>query len=402
MFRKAFQKQIILKIRNNYCRRTATVSNANEKNIKPIAYWLLGLGGLVAGMVSVGGITRLTRSGLSMTDWKLTGCLPPMTPEDWEKEFTRYKQFPEWQQRQSMTVEEFKYIYFWEYGHRMMGRFIGVAFAVPFTYFAARGMIPRSLYPRLGLLFSLGGTQGLIGWWMVKSGLEMDPEQKKEIRVSPYRLATHLGMAFTTYTALIWTGLDLLSPGKLSESLTRTNISAAALNSLRSVRTHSMLNLALVGTTAFSGAFVAGMDAGLAFNTFPKMGDRWIPDEILSLQPLWRNFFENTATVQFDHRMLALTTLSSIALLYHRAKKTPVWSVLPRIARTPVSGSLHMGLLQVTLGVATLLTYVPIELAVMHQAGSLALLTFTAWSCHSLRLVVARIPVTTIAKNMAK
>lgn len=335
-----------------------------------------------------------------MTDWKLTGSLPPMNAEEWDREFERYKTFPEWQQRKSMTVDEFKRIFFWEYGHRMMGRFIGLAFVGPFTYFAARGMIPRSLYPRLGLLFSLGGTQGLIGWWMVKSGLEMDPAQKQEIRVSPYRLATHLGMAFTTYTALLWTGLDLLQPAKLAESITRTNLSAVAIDRLRSVKTHSMLNLALVGATAVSGAFVAGMDAGLAFNTFPKMGDHWIPEDLYAMEPLWRNFFENTATVQFDHRILALTTVSSIILLYSRAKSTPVWSALPKLAKFPVTSALHMGLLQATLGVSTLLLYVPIELAVAHQAGSLALLTLSAWSFHSLRLVVARLPA--IAQKLAK
>lgn len=187
-------------------------------NHRPVGYWLLGMGGLVAGMVTVGGITRLTRSGLSMTDWKLHGSVPPITTEEWEVEFERYKQFPEWQQRQSMTLNEFKFIYFWEYAHRMMGRFIGVAFTVPGLYFAARGMIPKYLYPRMALLFSMGGCQGLIGWWMVKSGLEMDPQQRREIRVSPYRLATHLSMAFTTYVLLIWTGLDVLrSPEQMKQ-----------------------------------------------------------------------------------------------------------------------------------------------------------------------------------------
>jgi cytochrome c oxidase assembly protein subunit 15 len=142
-----------------------------------------------------------------MTDWKVTGNLPPMNKKDWEIEFNRYKTYPEWQQRKSMTVDEFKYIFFWEYGHRMMGRFLGFAFAGPFLYFAGRGMIPKSLYPRLATLFGMGGAQGLVGWWMVKSGLDMDPEQKKEIRVAPYRLATHLSMAFVTYTLLLWTGI---------------------------------------------------------------------------------------------------------------------------------------------------------------------------------------------------
>ncbi len=135
-----------------------------------------------------------------------------MNDEEWDKEFENYKKFPEWQQRKTMTVDEFKFIYFWEYGHRMMGRFIGVAFTVPLLYFAARGMVPKHMYGRLATLFGLGGTQGLVGWWMVKSGLEMDPSQKKEIRVSPYRLTAHLAMAFTTYSLLVWTGLGLVNP----------------------------------------------------------------------------------------------------------------------------------------------------------------------------------------------
>ena len=179
----------------------STASTTCSQNEKTLSNWMFCLSGLVAGMVTVGGITRLTRSGLSM---------PPLTLEQWSKEFERYKMFPEWKQRQNMTLDEFKFIYFWEYGHRMMGRFIGLAFAGPFMYFSYKKMIPRSLYPRLALLFSLGGTQGLIGWWMVKSGLNVDPNQRKEIRVSPYRLATHLSIAFTTYVLLLWTGLKYI------------------------------------------------------------------------------------------------------------------------------------------------------------------------------------------------
>ena len=198
---------INLKLSNKkFCSTSSTFCSPNEKSLST---WMFCLSGLVAGMVTVGGITRLTRSGLSMTDWKLQGSLPPLTLDQWSKEFERYKTFPEWKQRQNMTLDEFKFIYFWEYGHRMMGRFIGLAFVGPFAYFSYKKMIPRSLYPRLGLLFSLGATQGLIGWWMVKSGLNLDPNQRKEIRVSPYRLATHLSFAFTTYVLLLWTGLNI-------------------------------------------------------------------------------------------------------------------------------------------------------------------------------------------------
>lgn len=351
---------------------------------KAIAYWLLGMGGLVAGMVTIGGITRLTRSGLSMTDWRLQGSMPPMNRAEWEKEFERYKTFPEWKQRQSMTLEEFKFIYFWEYSHRMFGRFLGIAFTAPMVYFAARGMIPRTLYPRLGLLFGLGGAQGLIGWWMVKSGLDnVDPNQRKEIRVSPYRLATHLTMAFTTYGVLIWTGLDLLNTPERARQAA-SQLTSATLRHCRNVRWWAVGNGLLVATTVVSGAFVAGNDAGRAFNTYPMMGDVWIPDEILEMQPVWRNFFENTATVQFDHRMLAVTTLGSIWSSYAYARSGGHWTAVPRSARVALTAVTHMSALQVGLGIATLLMYVPVPLAAVHQLGSLVLLTLVIGSTHSL------------------
>eukprot|EP01035_Chromulina_nebulosa_P016867 gene16867-22354_t len=227
-----------------------------------------------------------------MTDWKLQGSRPPFTKDEWEKEFERYKTFPEWQQRKSMTLDEFKFIYFWEYSHRMFGRFIGVAFTVPLIYFYSRNMIPKHLYSRFGLLFGLGATQGVVGWWMVKSGLDVDPNQKKEIRVSPYRLATHLAMAFTTYTTLLWTGFDVL---KLSSQT--FNYPNYALKHGLLMKRLAIGNGLLVGTTILSGAFVAGNDAGNAYNTFPKMGDNYIPDEIFetNIKPIWRNLFENTA-----------------------------------------------------------------------------------------------------------
>jgi len=351
---------------------------------RQIAYWLFGMSGLVAGMVTVGGITRLTKSGLSMTDWKLQGSFPPMSKDDWEKEFARYKTFPEWQQRKSMTLGEFKFIYFWEYGHRMMGRFIGIAFAVPFAYFAARGMIPRSLYPRLGLLFSLGGAQGLIGWWMVRSGLEVDPTQRKEIRVSPYRLATHLGMAFTTYTLLLWTALDLMNPVEKAFNTAKT-MQTQVLKHAVKLRRFAILNGLLVSSAVLSGAFVAGNDAGRAFNSFPDMNGEWIPSEILEMQPLWRNFFENTATVQFDHRVLAMTTFGSIAAMYATALSGGHWSALPVFTRQCFTAVSHMSVVQVGLGISTLLLYVPVPLAAVHQAGSLTLLTLITCLVHSLR-----------------
>jgi|MDSY01.2.fsa_nt_gb cytochrome c oxidase assembly protein subunit 15 len=175
----------------------ASARGASTAVDRPVGYWLLGTAGMVAGMVSIGGLTRLTKSGLSMAYWKPTRVMPPVTPEEWAVEFENYKQFPEWQQRQSMTLDEFKFIFYWEYGHRMLGRAVGVAFGAPLAYFLARGRIPAHLKGRMFTLFALGGSQGAIGWWMVKSGVDtsegwVDPNQRKEIRVSPYRLATHL------------------------------------------------------------------------------------------------------------------------------------------------------------------------------------------------------------------
>jgi cytochrome c oxidase assembly protein subunit 15 len=356
------------------------------------------MGGLVAGMVTVGGITRLTRSGLSMTDWKLQGSLPPMNLQEWEREFERYKKYPEWQQRKSMTLEEFKFIYFWEWGHRMMGRGIGVAFTLPLLYFLSRGMIPRSSLPRMALLFSLGGGQGLIGWWMVKSGLEKGlieevapPGSNKEIRVSPYRLATHLSMAFTTYTCLLWTGLDAFNPASKAVAVASSMPVTYGMQALR-LRQLAIVSGALTAATIVSGAYVAGNDAGRAYNTFPFdgtpwMNGEWVPSGILEMQPVWRNFFENTATVQFDHRVLALTTLSSVAGLYAAARRSAgglVWAALPTQARALFHATAIMAVGQVGLGIATLLLYVPIPLAAVHQFGSLTLLTFLTALTHSL------------------
>ena len=356
---------------------------------KPVGYWLLGCGGLVAGMVSVGGLTRLTRSGLSMTDWKIQGGLPPMTADEWQREFERYKRFPEWQQRQSMTVEDFKFIYFWEYGHRMLGRVVGVAFGVPLAYFWSRGRLTPWLKPRLLGLLGLGGTQGLVGWWMVRSGLDtqlLPEKQRQDVRVSPYRLATHLSLAFASYTGLVWCGLEVLSGGRAARSLV-ARAHAARLAPVAAAAA------GLTFVTALSGAFVAGNDAGCAYNVWPYMvddrdvgeGASFAPPlaELTALTPAWRNLFENTATVQFDHRSLAYATSAAVGALAASAAAGP-FAALPLAPRAFVVAGSAAVVGQVSLGVATLLAYVPIELAAAHQAGSLVLLTTMLGASHAL------------------
>eukprot|EP00808_Paulinella_micropora_P010487 g33209.t1 len=325
-------------------------------------------------MVVVGGLTRLTKSGLSMVEWKPAGGLPPMNEQEWEQEFHKYKQYPEYQrQNQDMTLSEFKYIFYWEWGHRMLGRSIGVAFALPLCYFAIRGRINASLGKRLIGLFALGGAQGAVGWWMVKSGLEAERfpvEQQKRVSVSPYRLATHLCSAFVIYSALLTTALQCYT-GPLT--------SCAPPGLRRSV----LGTCAIVAATVFSGAFVAGNQAGLCYNEYPLMGGRWIPQDIVDpkLQPSWRNLFENSTTVQFDHRLLGSSTVVATSLLWHSLRRT---AGLHAAVYKWGNAMGAMGILQVSMGIATLLLYVPIPLAACHQAGSLALLSLCLGLLHSL------------------
>ncbi|ETV93537.1 hypothetical protein, variant [Aphanomyces invadans] len=264
--------------------KVATLENVAAN--RPIAWWLMGCAGMVGAMVAVGGATRLTRSGLSMVTWKPHGGLPPITDAEWAEEFELYKKFPEYQQRKSMTVDEFKQIYFWEYSHRMLGRTVGLAFAAPLAYFLIRKRIPKEMYGRLATLFGLGAVQGGIGWWMVRSGLEdRDPTDRREIRVSPYRLATHLGMAFTTCGLLTWTAFGVLSPPLESTfKLVQDTITSAGLQKITQVRKWLHRSATLLAVTIASGAFVAGIDAGMAYNTFPKMGDQWLPDGMFDME----------------------------------------------------------------------------------------------------------------------
>lgn len=326
-------------------------------------------------MVVLGGVTRLTRSGLSMTDWKFTGGLPPLSDEDWLLEFEKYKQSPEFKRiNRGMSIEEFKFIYWMEYAHRMWGRALGIMFALPFSYFLRKGYITLRLGLKLSGLFALGAGQGLIGWWMVKSGLEEPPSEYAQPRVSPYRLAAHLTSAFAIYCGLFWTALSVVMPEPPAESI-------AWVRGAAKVKRLALPVGLLVGVTAISGAFVAGNDAGHAFNTFPKMGDTWIPDDIFEMKPLMRNFFENTSLVQLDHRILATATLVAIGALWWSTRKLDIHPAV----RSLIGSTMGMAALQVTLGVSTLLSYVPVSLGTAHQAGALTLLTLMLLLNHTVR-----------------
>jgi cytochrome c oxidase assembly protein subunit 15 len=371
---------------------TATPSHA------AVGRWLLGTAGLVVGMIHVGGVTRLTQSGLSMTTWSPLGNLPPLTHDDWEKEFARYREFPEWQQRKSMTLSEFQFIYAWEYGHRMLGRTIGLAFTLPWLYFTVRGKVPTGYQPRLAALWTMGAMQGAVGWWMVKSGLGDDRRgEAREIRVQPVRLTTHLCMALATYGGLVWTALDVfaLSQTQQLQQLRQSIVSSSnhtpttALSSLARLRTGSALWTGLTAITIASGALVAGNDAGRAYSTWPFMEAQDEHGHALFVVPeAWPSPWQNavvrdTATVQGNHRLMATcTAVSGVALMGMAYRLRPLWTPQVRNA-VAATGITLAG--QYTLGVATLLSYVPISLAAAHQVGSLALFTSGLTLTHALR-----------------
>ncbi len=329
-------------------------------SLRPVAWWLLVCCGMVAVMVLLGGATRLTGSGLSMTRWQLFTLLPPLTEQDWRAAFAHYQLFPEYRLvNRGMSLDEFKGIFWLEYVHRLWGRLIGAVFLLPFLWFLAQGRIGLGLARRLALLFLLGGLQGFLGWFMVKSGLVDQPS------VSHYRLAAHLGLALLIYGLLLWTVLDLLAPvpRPVSRRLTK---------SIRGL-------LLLAGLTVLYGAFVAGLDAGLVYNTFPLMNGRLIPENMWILEPVWRNLSENHGTVQWTHRLLALITLAAALAVGAGLMRQP------GVLRKGGLGLMIIVLLQAGLGVATLLTLVPLGLGVAHQGGALALLTVLLWLMHQTR-----------------
>ncbi len=318
-------------------------------------------------MVVLGGVTRLTGSGLSMVQWEpIMGILPPLNQTEWEETFRLYQQFPEYKLKNfAMTLGEFKSIFWFEYAHRVLGRSIGVIFFLPMLYFMFTGRVRQPLGSKLIILFILGALQGLMGWYMVKSGLVNNPH------VSQYRLTAHLGLAIIIFAYMFWVTLDLLYPD-INHDTRRVN---------RKLAMTSLVITALTFITALSGGFVAGTRAGFAFNTFPLMDGKWIPDGLTYLTPMWRNFFENVITVQFDHRILAMSLFVLIVMFWWIAIKTPQKSHI----RTGLHCLLAALVLQITLGISTLLLVVPVPLAAAHQGGAIVLLTASLFISHQLR-----------------
>lgn len=320
--------------------------------------WLYVVAAMIAAMVLVGGATRLTDSGLSITEWKpVTGIVPPLSEADWSDAFAKYRQIPEYSQiNRGMSLGEFKSIFWWEWAHRFLGRMIGFAFLLPFLYFLVTGRIPRSLAPRLGFIFLLGALQGGLGWFMVASGLV------DRVDVSQYRLAAHLSLAVFIFAAIVWVAEGLRSPlGRAPAPALKWSAWALAV---------------LVAIQIVAGGFVAGLDAGLGYPTWPLMDGKFIPDGLLFADPWWRNFFESVLTVQFTHRMIGYAVV--LAALFHAARSFFVG----RSRRALLLGALAC--VQMGLGIWTLLSGVDLHVALTHQAGAIVLVALLTSHLRSL------------------
>jgi cytochrome c oxidase assembly protein subunit 15 len=369
-------------------------------NVRPIAVWLLVCCAMIVAMVVIGGITRLTVSGLSITEWQpVAGALPPLTEADWLAEFDKYRQTAQYQLiNAGMSLASFKTIYLWEYVHRLWGRLIGAAYALPLLYFLLRRRVPRRLVLPLAGVLLLGFLQGALGWYMVTSGLA------DRVEVSQYRLVAHLALALAIYAVMLWTALGLLeSPSPaLWERVARVarrehgegDGNGAAARPLTTTlspdggegvffwwRRAAEAVIVLVALTILAGGFVAGLKAGLTYNTFPLMDGSLVPAGYAQLQPFVLNWFENVGAVQFDHRLLATATIAAALIMWAAGQR----AALPRPARLALHALLAAAALQFALGVLTLLLVVPIALAAAHQAGAVLLLTAAIVLRHVLR-----------------
>ncbi|MCK9993968.1 MAG: cytochrome c oxidase assembly protein subunit 15 [Alphaproteobacteria bacterium] len=333
------------------------IPDAASSARRQIALWLFGLCGFIALVVLVGGLTRLTDSGLSITEWRpVTGIIPPLSTQDWQLEFFKYQQIPEYRLiNRDMTLDEFKTIFWWEWAHRFLARVSGLVFLAPFIFFRATGRLGRAEVPKFLLLFLMGGAQGLLGWYMVKSGLSV------RVDVSQYRLAAHLGLAFLVYSYAFWLGLNYWRETQGHKSPLRLRAGSALL--------YAALLLQIL-----LGALVAGLDAGLSYNDWPLMDGYWVPPGLFQITPWYLNLFENITLVQFNHRMLGIIILAlAMGLWMGRARGNLARAF--NLLLLVIAG-------QFALGVWTLLSVAPVGLSAAHQIGALTSLSVAIWIVH--------------------
>jgi cytochrome c oxidase assembly protein subunit 15 len=344
----------------------ATSRDVRYGSDRGVAVWLFVIAGMIALMVLVGGLTRLTGSGLSITEWRpVTGAIPPLSEADWQAEFAKYQGSPQYDLlNRGMGLAAFKTIYWWEWTHRLLGRLIGVVFAIPFLAFLWQRRIDRARAGRLAVIFLLGAAQGALGWWMVQSGLE-----ETRVAVSQYRLAAHLGLAIILFGYILWTALEVLG-------VRPTGIATASR-----FRLPVLVFAGLVFIQMLLGAFVAGLDAGLAFSTWPTYGDAWIPPGLYDLSPWWINHFKNHALVHFQHRTMGYVVALMAAWLFlsirHQGPDKPL--------KLPSTHVIALVAIQIALGVFTVVSGVALPLAAWHQIVALALFACALWWAYALR-----------------
>jgi heme a synthase len=333
---------------------------------RSIVIWLITGCVLIWAMVVVGGITRLTHSGLSMAKWKISSVIPPHTDEEWQADFNDYKQTPEYKQINSyFTIEDYKHIYWWEFIHRLIGRMIGMVFLIPFIFFVFKGWMKGKLLIKCLVIFAMGGAQGVLGWFMVASGLQDVPH------VSHYFLAAHLITAFITCGYSFWVALDLIYPSILPREA-----------QFKSLRKWSWALLIFVLIQVIYGAFTSGLRAGQFDPTWPKMGDNWIAPEVTSMSPLWRNFIDGIAGVQFIHRYNAYIVVILVCVVWFKSRKL----VLLPTQSNGIKFLFGMVVVQFLLGVFTLIYSVPVALGVLHQTGAFLLFASSIFVLHQWKL----------------
>ena len=336
---------------------------ANLRTDRAVGLWLFSIAATIGVMVVVGGLTRLTGSGLSITEWQpVTGAIPPLGQTEWQAEFAKYQGTPQYELlNRGMGLAAFKTLYLWEWTHRLLGRILGFIFLVPFLAFLWRRRIDGRIASRLGIIFLLGSAQGVLGWWMVQSGLT-----DGRVVVSQYRLAAHLGLATILFGYVFWTALEIAGAARIARP-----VSVGA-------KVSSFCFAALVFVQMLLGAFMAGIHAGLAFNTWPSYAGHWVPLGLFNLSPWWRNHFENHAMVHFQHRTVGYIAAAVAAVLFWRLRDA---GRSARIASVHVAALLT---LQITLGVVTVITSVALAPAALHQICALALFASALWWAYTL------------------
>jgi cytochrome c oxidase assembly protein subunit 15 len=341
---------------------------APARNDRGVGWWLFAIAALIALMVVIGGLTRLTGSGLSITEWQpVTGVIPPLNQADWQAEFTKYRGMPQYELlNRGMGLAAFKSIYLWEWTHRLLGRILGVVFLAPFVCFLWQWRIDGRIASRLAVIFVLGSAQGLLGWWMVQSGLTGG-----RVAVSQYRLAAHLGLATILFGYVFWTALEIIGAARVTKALpSRVQYSVFGL-------------AAIVFVQMLLGAFMAGLDAGRAFNTWPSYAGRWFPVGLFDLSPWWVNHFENHAMVHFQHRTVGYVIAAAAAFLFWRLRAFSAEAAV-RPAKIAAIHVVKLVVLQITLGVLAVLSSVALPIAALHQICALALFASTLWWAYTL------------------